>query len=361
MKATLSRLDFKSNAIGFLRLFLAVIVVWSHGKALTGQEPIMAYSHDTFSAAFLAVSCFFVLSGFLITRSGESLNRPARFMWHRVLRIYPGFWVCLLVTAFLFAPIMYFIQSGTLHGYLLSPDGPLSYVYKNAPAFGGQTDIKNLITSGPFPGQIDMSLWTLPWETACYILVALFGLFAVHRSPRSVPIVTVALILAMFAMETVMRHAPIFQFVYPLYLFIVFGLGSSAYLFRSRIPTRWPLALAATIVVFVALPTPFCRTVVPIPMAYLTLYAAMRVPIRSFDRRVDLSYGLYIYSVPIQYVLVMLGAQRFGSALYFLCTMAVALAFAAASWFVIEKPALSLRTLPLPNWLSRRGNAGIAL
>lgn len=37
-----------------------------------------------------------------MTASGLRLG-PARFAWHRVLRILPGFWACLVVTAFVIA------------------------------------------------------------------------------------------------------------------------------------------------------------------------------------------------------------------------------------------------------------------
>ena len=345
---TLGQLDFKSNAIGFLRIALASIVVWSHSLLITsGRDPGMAYSHNAFNSGLLAVGGFFVLSGFLITRSAESLQNPSRFMWHRALRIYPGFWACLFVTAFVLAPIMYFIESGALHGYLTSPDGPFSYIYRNALVFYRQTDIANLITSGPSPKQIDAPLWTLPWEMACYIIVALFGLFAVYRRPLIVPIVTGLLLIGMLTMESALRHAPIFEFSRALFLFISFGAGSSAYFFRSRIPMRWSLVVAAAIVMAVALPTPFARSIAPIPLAYLTLYVSMFLPIRSFDRRVDLSYGLYIYSLPLQYILVMLGVQHYGFILYWGSSMAIGLAFAAASWFLVERQALRFKNIRL--------------
>lgn len=54
---------------------------------------------------------FFILSGFLVTRSFLALDPLPRFIWHRFLRIMPGFWVCLLVTTFVVAP-----AAALLHG-----------------------------------------------------------------------------------------------------------------------------------------------------------------------------------------------------------------------------------------------------
>jgi peptidoglycan/LPS O-acetylase OafA/YrhL len=79
----------------------------------------------------------------------------------------------------------------------------------------------------------------------------------------------------------------------------------------------------------------------------LTLFAAMHLPMRGFDRRVDVSYGLYIYAFPVQQLLVMYGVTRFGFGTYFFSALTITLALAAASWFTIEKPSLSLKHLDL--------------
>ena len=73
----------------------------------------------------------------------------------------------------------------------------------------------------------------------------------------------------------------------------------------------------------------------------------MRLPVRSFDRRVDVSYGLYIYAFPVQQLLAMYGVTKYGFTPYFVCALAITLALAAASWFTIEKPSLSLKHLDL--------------
>ena len=54
----------------------------------------------------------------------------------------------------------------------------------------------------------------------------------------------------------------------------------------------------------------------------------------------DLSYGLYIYAFPLQQVLSAHGVLSLWA------SMAVTLPFAAASWFLIEKPALRLKPSP---------------
>jgi peptidoglycan/LPS O-acetylase OafA/YrhL len=67
----------------------------------------------------------------------------------------------------------------------------------------------------------------------------------------------------------------------------------------------------------------------------------------------DLSYGLYIYAFPVQQLLAMYGINTFGFTPYFLSALVIAALLAAASWFTIEKPSLSLKHLALP--LGRAG------
>jgi len=56
----LSDFDFRSNAIGFLRLFLAGIVVYCHAYSIGGfgDDPIYAWSGHSQSIGHLAVGGF---------------------------------------------------------------------------------------------------------------------------------------------------------------------------------------------------------------------------------------------------------------------------------------------------------------
>lgn len=59
----------------------------------------------------LAVPCFFVVSGYLITASALK-NDLKTFFKKRFARIYPAYFVCLIVIILLFAPASYLIQGG---------------------------------------------------------------------------------------------------------------------------------------------------------------------------------------------------------------------------------------------------------
>jgi hypothetical protein len=126
-------------------------------------------------------------------------------------------------------------------------------------------------------------------------------------------------------------------------LLVYFAFGSTAYLLRDRIPVRWWLAALSAVALVAALPTRAFPLIVIPCVSYLTLFAAMKLPLRDFDRRMDLSYGIYIYAFPVQQMLVLYGLNVLGLVPYLTITFVIVLSLPAASWFTIEERSLSLK------------------
>ncbi len=347
-RAVLGDLDLRTNSIGFLRFFFAATVIWSHayGNGGFGYDPLARLNPNGATAGFLAVGGFFVLSGFLITRSYDTVGSTGRFIWHRFLRIFPAFWVCLVVTAFGFAPLAFAYQHRTLLHYLAEVPSPWSYMTSNILLGIHQDRIGTVLAHVPIPFTLNLSLWTLNPEFFCYLCIAALGVMGAFRSG---PIVIAAVALTLLAGYTglLWRYGDI-MIVQVLTLLVYFAFGASAYLNRARIPMALWIAVPCAAALLGTLTTrAFAPVAIPC-ITYLTLFAAMRLPLRGFDRRMDLSYGLYIYAFPVQQLLAMWGISAFGFTPYFLSALAIAGVLAAASWFAIERPSLSLKTLALP-------------
>lgn len=93
------------NLLDGLRPVCALAVVVFHFCFQQGnpnQVPVQTSAFfPTFYLArygYLGVNVFFVISGFVIAFSAAG-QRPAVFAWHRWLRVYPTFVVCLLLTS----------------------------------------------------------------------------------------------------------------------------------------------------------------------------------------------------------------------------------------------------------------------
>jgi peptidoglycan/LPS O-acetylase OafA/YrhL len=328
-----TRLDPKANSLNAIRLVLAATVIVSHSWPIGsyGRTP----SHGGFAPGGWAVDAFFVLSGYLIT--GSRLNNSlGAYLKRRVLRIYPGFVVCLLSVVLVFAPIGYLHLHHTLHGYLSTPRTPLHYVLVNlglkmhAPSVAGT----------PGDGQAWAgTLWTLYFEFLCYLIVGLLACWVVFRRRPIVAIVVLAVASAIsFGNNHVDHHTDTSNLVRLLPFFMA---GAVVYLLRDRIPCTWWLATTALIaLVFVPDGGPRFLVVCALPLTYLLLYLGAVVPI-AVGRRNDISYGIYMYGYPVEQSVRYF---HFASQTVFtVVSILITVPIAAASWRFVERPAMRWR------------------
>ncbi|MFU8849622.1 acyltransferase family protein [Micromonospora sp. SL1-18] len=376
------RFSSRHNALGLIRLVLASAVVVGHAwpLGLGLDQPGRGGTGGQTDLGNLAVFGFFVLSGFLITGSGLRFT-AGRYTWHRILRIFPGLWVCLLVTALVIAPVVALYERGSLDGFWHHPLGPFDYITSNWFAAMTQYRISNLLTEGPYgqsfggsPTAFDGSLWSLKYELMCYALVAALMVTAVLRkAPRAVLLlaaVCYAFMLAdlLHAKEWTIEPpgrgtiGPLpllgtFQIRHVIYLGFAFLLGAAARLYRHRLPMHGAVAAAAGVVMALTLWHGGFHTIGLPAFVYLLLYLAVALPgrLQNVGRKRDYSYGIYIYGWPAQQLIALVGGTRYGMPVYVLLSLLGTLVLAVPSWHLVERPAMSLkdRTLPVPGWLRR--------
>jgi len=353
-------IDFQNNAIGALRLIFAAAVVVSHAYPLGGfgEDFAARWSGNRENLGNLAVAGFFVLSGLLIARSAARMTF-GRFLWHRFLRIFPAFWACLIVTALVFAPLAAAIEHRS--SPLLAPwgsDGPLRYLAFNADLTMRQYGISGLLGALAEKGVFDGSLWTLRFEFVCYVAIAVIAAFGILARQRTVFAVGAGLLYVAYAVPIAFQGRLPAPWSFDLLLrgqnrlgaelIVYFAAGALAYLYRDRISLRTDLGVTTGVVTLFALRSPAYSLVLPITLSYATLWLAARLPLRNIDRRVDVSYGLYIYAFPLQQLAADAGLAREGLPFFTLIAMVGALALAALSWFAIERPALRCKGFMIP-------------
>lgn len=349
--------DTRRNSLSMLRLVFAGMVLFDHAFPLGGWNgglsPLLTWTNGTESFGGLAVLGFFVISGFLVTRSFDGSRSPFSYLWKRILRIFPAFWVCLLVTVVLFGPLAYIYEHGALHGYLRGyADTPMNYVTHNLFLSMNQYGIDGLLGRNPFPNAFDGSLWTLIYEFKCYLGVLVLGSIGVFRRRR---VSVLALSLALWAMQLaqslepgLLKGAFVVGDPYMVRLAFIFSLGMLFYLYRDKVIMSGPLAIVAFVVFVVSLKTQSYYGVGEVMWAYLCIWAAVRLPFHNADRYGDFSYGLYIYAFVIQQMLALYGVNAWGFIPYLVLSAVGTMVFAVASWFAIERPSLRLKSLRVP-------------
>jgi peptidoglycan/LPS O-acetylase OafA/YrhL len=339
----------RDNNLNLMRFLAATLVIFTHAFGLTlrtASEPF----HRMFDmgGGDIGVNVFFVLSGFLVTKSWAGRTLP-EFAWARCMRIYPGLWVSVLVTVVLVG--LFFATVPAVH-FWLSRD-TLTYLARNftmLPRSGAQLGLPHALPI--HAATFNVSLWTLPLEIEMYLLLALLGTLAGVRARYVAILALLGCGIVLVSKLTESSHDMLLARGRFLYFFFA---GSLAYVLRERIVLsgRVAAALLGVIVATVAVSGSFLvrQAVLALAMPYLLLWFAY-VPagaIRNWNRLGDYSYGLYIYAVPIQIAVLALGIGT-TPATNFTVALLVALAFAVASWHLLERRALRI---PMPHTLSR--------
>ena len=353
-------LDPRSNSLNLIRLLLAALVVVSHGMTLGGYGSELILGHTSIGS--LAVFCFFGISGYLIAGSALS-NHLGRFLWHRVLRIFPAFWICLMVTAFAFGWL------GWIHArhacgffcYLHTPDGPVSYFTHNFWLRSSQLTIPGTLRGAPFPFAWNGSIWTLFYEFLCYLLLGALALVGALRARAAV----VAVAVVVLVLECVVTSVPSLNMQFNalnnweltnLLRFVpVFLTGAAIYIYRKEIPDSGWLALGSLAATFAIYLIPVGNGIPGLTLTradlsafllvYPTLWLGAHLPGRSIGVPNDYSYGLYIYAFPVAQLLALWGAYRWGYAAYVGLTFLVTATLAVTSWWLIEQRFLRLKDL----------------
>ncbi len=304
----------------YLRLIAAILVIAHHARVLNGQPPLVLGTG--LDPGALGVGVFFVISGFLVAGSWAREPRIPAFLAKRALRIFPGLLVALLLTAFVLGPLVTTLSAGD---YLRAPEA-YAYVLRNLSLYGVTYALPGVFLAAPVAGIVNGSLWTLRLEFTAYL-----GLALLAPLRRALPLALESL-AALAAITAIALHATgldgrgdLLRIAYLAALNGFLFLAGASLQANGTRPRAW-----AAVAALVFLATPVWFLALPLAVVRLGELKLPKLP-------GDLSYGLYIYSFPLQQ---WLATQH---QLNLLTSLATTLPFAALSWFLVEKPALGLK------------------
>lgn len=339
------RFDPRANGLNLIRLLFATSVIVWHAFPQSNRDVDSGALRQLMENG--PVDGFFAISGFLI--AGSWMRRPkiAPFLTARVLRIFPGFLVCLVVTAGILAPVGLLLSGEGLPSNYLS--GGIGYVVKNASLNMLQYDIAGTPTDVPYPHVWDGSLWTLRWEFLCYLGILAIGIIGVLRRQWIVVAIYMGAVLALIGVV----YGPldgdtITDFTR---LSVMFLAGTLVYLFQTRLPGRLIWSLPAAAIVGASLFMHGYQIVAAPFLAYLLINIGGHITSPRLRFKNDISYGIYIYGWPVAQILAGVGMTDGPIVLFMLATIAITIPLAAASWFVVEKPVMKLRHIRRPSTL----------
>jgi peptidoglycan/LPS O-acetylase OafA/YrhL len=330
----------RANNFDAVRLAAALSVVFSHSFLIAegseANEPFARITGDQCILGLVGVFVFFVISGYLVTESYCRHPAPGRFALRRMLRIYPGLIVNVLICALLLGPV---VGSLPIAAYLVNPELG-QFIVKALTLDPGPLHLPGvLFTDNSVGALINGSLWTLRYEVMMYVMVLLLGAARLLQLSTAVTLTAIGILAVYF--ENALT--PLGDFGEMAWFLGFFGAGMVLSFLRDRLVFDWRYALLsiAGLVAFVWLG----RLIMLFPLAgaYLVIYLA-----RRHDRWLgyskylgDLSYGLYIYGWPAEQLVMYLSGGRAAWWVVFFGSLAIALPAAWLSWQGVEKLALS--------------------
>lgn len=346
------------NSFDFVRFVAAVSVLLSHHLVLSGlyPEPYIPGIKDTLGGA--AVSAFFGISGFLIFKSGLSASDWADYFSARILRLFPNLLVCVFTVALVTLVVFDNYDNWRSHA---------EWVLWNLQMIltgGVDYAIDGIFEEQPNTS-VNGSLWTLPYEFWMYVLV--FPICLLKSQFRLITLISVYFLFCHLWANGSWQESSRFLTIG----FVSLALGKlgaffmagaivsllfSDYIRRSAntiIGYSW-LAIALLVAAAAQYLLSAGNVVFPIAITFALLVVCLNSSFSWFSKLGDPSYGIYLYSFPIQQICLIYFDD-------FLISLLVTLIFAIGvgylTWHGFEKRCLTFRS-PLARALRHPFNIG---
>ena len=335
------------NNFDGIRLLAALAVLVSHQFAVSGlPEPVFG---SFISLGSSGVVVFFVISGYLVTRSW--LNDPSlpRFAARRLLRIWPGLAAVTLLCALALGPAL---SPLGLRDYLADP---LLRDYARNLLFDLHDRLPASFQGNAMPTSINASLWSIPLEIECYVALAIAGSLGLLRWRLGV-LAAVLLVLLPYAVLDARGESLRARFGWGMaeQTVIEFGLcfaaGACLQLFgvgqAHRAPRRhwaWGGAALAGGGLAGAAGHMVLAIWLVVPLVVVVVGSGSFPVLRDLGRFGDLSYGVYIFAFPTQQTVAWLLQSRLPWGAELTLVLLATFVLALLSWHLVEKPALRLK------------------
>jgi peptidoglycan/LPS O-acetylase OafA/YrhL len=346
----------RENNFDLIRLFAALQVLMAHSAGHLSVDVASFYPFYSLMVLMSyapGVPVFFVISGFLIPMSWDRAPSFQQYVWNRALRIYPGLWACLIFS------IAIIFVSGVM------PDSIFNFVSWLLAQITFLQFYDPDFLRGFGVGVINGSLWVIPVMLQFYLLFPILALAAKRNKFSWIVFLVIALAVMIFLRNYMNGNSSIFAKIIHVSIFPYLFLFLSGFIFR-KIYEKYPyifsgkaLLWCSIYIIWVLIENHFeikgssgnNLNIISIIIlsAVITSVAFTYTHLSGLILKGnDLSYGLYIYHMPIVNLLIF---HQLVGLFGFLLTIIATFFMAIISYRFIEKPALGIKKYSL-RWVN---------
>jgi len=330
-----------TSGFDYLRLLLALLVMLVHSFCVSYGQ-IWENHHlwlGPLGGPVRSILCvFFALSGFLVSGSIFRSGSISGFVALRMIRILPALTIEVLISAIVLGacvtlyPVSTYYHSHEFWKYFLNPLGEIQFT------------LPGVFYTVPLANTVNSSLWTITSERNCYFILILLMTMRLIEKRAAVFYLALYCSLAFYLQhEDHMDHRFVETgAVDSDALTTCFLWGVTIYLYGEKVRLNGWLAAASMCAGWLMLYNKHMAYLAAPFMAYSTIWLGTRNPRKlPLIFTGDYSYGVYLYSFPLQQALTLfLPCWRFWWA-NLLLAVPIAGFIAFVSWHGLEKHVLS--------------------
>lgn len=328
-------LAVRSNNLNLIRFFGAISVIVCHAYPLSlgrGNVDILSrISGHTLTFGNLAVSVFFIASGFLISRSIIRNQDAKTYFRARVIRIFPPLILTVILSVVLLG---LFVSKLSFFSYLFSL-ATIKY-FLNILLIPVHS-LPGVFVGNVYGSVVNGSLWTLPLEFICYIVVFVaFKVGLVKEKTLKYTIIPVIIIYLMMNLVNMPLVMVLNGYLQPMFMFY---MGVVFYIYREKIGVDGKYffinLLAFVLTIYFKVAWLGLLFFFPYLLLYLS-FGLQQIP-ENLGRLGNLSYGIYLCAFPLQQTLVYLFGGRMNPLVNILLASILAIGLGYIIYYLAEK------------------------
>jgi peptidoglycan/LPS O-acetylase OafA/YrhL len=334
-----------NNNFDFLRILGALCTIFTHSFGLLGlynKEYLAVLSDHRISFGYVGLCIFFSVSGYLIAKSAVTSTSFINYLWKRFLRVQPLLIVVCLLSVFIVGPVFTSLSQATYFENLSS----YTYFRNIMPVFGIQYSLPGVFKDTIGSKSINGSMWTLVVDERLYLFVGI--LFLMKHKSKSLFLWLVGILNMIFFLKTFIFHKQMLSYLNGLdVLYALIFLNAACYFLLSidftKISRSVLYFFGGLLVLSVTLYIPFTESILVLVTPFLIIMVAhLKGFLNHAGRYGDFTYGIYIFSFPVQQILITMKLADTPIKLFFL-TLAIVLPLAIVSWHLLEKKMMLLK------------------